>query len=60
MTPETPDHPDTLCDHCANQPECDGHHQMCVDFEPRKGSGELSVESGEREDDGESLPAPGP
>lgn len=25
---------DTLCDHCANQDECNEHHMMCVNFEP--------------------------
>lgn len=25
---------DTLCDHCANKPECNEHHMMCVNFEP--------------------------
>jgi len=29
------DTPDTLCDHCENQPECDRHYLMCVDFVPK-------------------------
>ena len=37
-TSPTPDDsvPETLCDSCANQPECNEHHQMCVNFEPIK------------------------
>ena len=50
MSPESSDpEPESLCNFCLHQPECNEHHMMCVDFEPADSS-EIDTDLGESED----------